>query len=218
MDRFPALLFSFTFAVLHLAADAPGVPHPMTVHVDVSSSPELEQWATQAGALIEEWYPKITTVLSVPEESGSEDIDLIFSLELESVAQALGRTITVSSKYIKSKPDDFGLIVHELVHVVQAYPPGGCWWVMEGIADYIRWALYEEKEQDWFPKPDTPKGYLKGYHVSAGFLLWITTEQDPDIIVTLNRHLQQGTYSDDLFQTSTGKTLDELWALYLSDS
>ena len=40
--------------------------------------------------------------------------------------------------------------IHELCHVVQSYPNGNPLWVTEGIADYVRWAIYEKKPHQWF--------------------------------------------------------------------
>jgi hypothetical protein len=53
--------------------------------------------------------------------------------------------ITISGKWITEHPDDLGMVIHELVHVVQGYPNSRhkAGWLVEGIADYIRWWRYE---------------------------------------------------------------------------
>ena len=120
------------------------------------------------------------------------------------------------SGWIEKHPDDIGLTVHELAHVIQSYPPGGPGWITEGIADYVRWAIYEKKPQAWFPRPiDARKdGYLKSYRVAAGFFLWLETEKSPDIVKKMNTTMRKGKYSDSFFEKETGSSLPALWKMY----
>jgi hypothetical protein len=104
--------------------------------------------------------------------------------------------------------------VHELVHIIQAYPSAEPSWVTEGIADYIRFAIFEEKPQSWFPIPAEEQGYKAGYRVTAGFLLWLESDTSRGIVKTLNTAMRRGTYSDELFKSETGRFLDELWQAY----
>ena len=54
----------------------------------------------------------------------------------------LGRAITVSEPHLRAHPDDAGMFVHELTHVVQAYPAGKTpTWLTEGITDYLRYYI-----------------------------------------------------------------------------
>ena len=58
--------------------------------------------------------------------------------------------------------------MHEAVHVVQLYPefdPGS---VAEGIADYIRWHLYEKNPLEWCPIGGEEKGYETAYRITGG--------------------------------------------------
>ena len=50
------------------------------------------------------------------------------------VGGTAGARIGVSSGWVKKRPGDFGLVIHELVHVIQDYRGGGVGWVTEGIA------------------------------------------------------------------------------------
>lgn len=49
----------------------------------------------------------------------------------------------IAADWVKSQPNDFGMVVHELTHLVQRYPPGSPGWLVEGIADYIRAKYFE---------------------------------------------------------------------------
>ena len=86
----------------------------------------------------------------------------------EGIAYADSNAITVSSRWIEKYPGDIGLIVHEAVHVVQLYPEFDPGWVTEGIADYIRWHLYEKNPLDWFPIGGEEKGYEAAYRITGG--------------------------------------------------
>lgn len=67
-------------------------------------------------------------------------------------------------------PDDQGAIVHEMVHVVQQYRGrGNPGWLVEGIADYFRWFVYEPPSKQ--PHPDLSRAsYRDSYRTTAAFL------------------------------------------------
>ena len=54
------------------------------------------------------------------------------------IASASGNTITYQGLWSLEHPQDYDVVVHELMHVVQSYvsSPG---WLQEGIADYARY-------------------------------------------------------------------------------
>ena len=124
-----------------------------------------------------------------------------------------GPRIEVSSVYALAHPDDVGLIVHEMVHVVQNYrggpngeTPG---WLVEGIADYVRWFFYEELSKR--PRPRAASADARGsYRTTAAFLFWASNKYGADLVPKLNAALQANTYHESTFKDLTGKTLDEL--------
>jgi hypothetical protein len=102
------------------------------------------------------------------------------------------------------------MVVHEYVHVVQAYPKYDPPWLVEGIADYIRFFMFEPVEKR--PRPNTAKRhYTDGYRVAAAFLAWIEQTHDPEIITHLNSALSATSYDESIFKKRTGKTLPSLW-------
>jgi hypothetical protein len=44
---------------------------------------------------------------------------------------------------------------------------------------------------------------------------WLERKHDKDIVPVLNTAMRRGKYSDELFRTRTGKSLDALWAAFL---
>jgi hypothetical protein len=89
-------------------------------------------------------------------------------------------------------------------------------WLVEGIADYIRWFKYEPKPTGTRPRnPDRAK-YTDSYRTTAGFLNFVVEKHDKEIVPKLNAAMRQGKYSADLWKEYTGKTADELWKEYVA--
>ena len=131
---------------------------------------------------------------------------------MKGVAYTSGNTITIAGDWIKKSPDDYGMVVHELTHVIQQYrrTKRTDGWLVEGIADYVRYFKYE-------PGPSIGRmgrnaNYRQGYRTAARFLDWIERTHDKGIVVKVNKALRKGEYKDDLFKEDTGKSLDDLWA------
>ncbi|MCF7975120.1 MAG: DUF1080 domain-containing protein, partial [Phycisphaerae bacterium] len=124
-----------------------------------------------------------------------------------------------------------GAVVHEMVHVVQQYgrarrtrdnvtrTPG---WLVEGLTDYIRWYLYEPMSQgaEISQARLSRARYDASYRVTANFMDWVIRNYDKDLIKTLNAAAREGRYTEEIWKTSTGKSLDDLntaWKVYLQD-
>ena len=185
----------------------------VSVHLKVSQVPQLENWGFHAKELIKLWSPRISRILDI--EDYPHNIDLTIQKSDEGIAFADSNAITVSSHWIEKYPEDIGLIVHEAVHVVQLYTefePGG---VTVGIADYIRWHLYEKKPLDWFPVGEDEKGYEAACRITGGFFLWITLHKNADFMKILNTYMKNSEYKDSMFFQYTGKDLDALWLEYI---
>jgi hypothetical protein len=219
--RFPLLLAALTSLSLSVYANsaddrdpAKDKSRPVEVTVDTSEAPEVADWAGKAKKLIEKWHPKIAEYLKTPGFTPSSKVKLTFKNPMNGIAYTTGSEIYVSADWIKKHPEDTGMVVHELVHVIQRYskdPPG---WLVEGIADYIRCYQYEPQTRLPAVRP-TPKGYRQGYKTTAQFLAWIERTHDKDIVKQLNQALRQGDYTDELFTKETGQTLDQLWTAFL---
>lgn len=186
------------------------------VTADWSAKPELEPWMRKAAALATEWHPRLENLLADGSGPAPNKIRLVLKDDPNGVAYASGGTITIMSGWIQKQPDDFGLVVHEVVHVVQNYRGRSEFWVLEGIADYLRWAIYEGKPQHWFPVNRKPDGYRSGYQVAGGFLLWLESNKSPGIVRRLNTALRQRKYQPALFEEWTGSSVDALYAEYLT--
>ncbi len=135
---------------------APSLPCP-PVEIDVTDSPESKVWAEQAAALVREWYGPLTQMMATDgrhpvtgQPTGRKfqppaRITLVFKKTLNVPAYCSGGTITINGEWIAQRPDDLGMVIHELSHAIQQYPRNeiDAGWLTEGISDYIRWWRYE---------------------------------------------------------------------------
>lgn len=148
--------------------------------------------------------------------------EVIFFIDpsYDGVAEAGGNRVRISSNWLKSHPDDFDLVTHEVMHLVQAYPDNaGPWWITEGIADYIRY-IYgcDNAKGGWaLTKFDDEQRFDKGYRITARFFLWIERKKSPGLIKKLDFAMRDNSYSDRIWKKETGKTVEDLWAEYAKD-
>jgi hypothetical protein len=203
------LLFSLLLCSRALAAE------PARITVDFSAAPECEAFAVKAQALAEEWYPKINTILFGQEHPLPLPVVHLVFEPMKGVAFASGDKIRISAEWVTKKaPADFGMVIHELTHIVQAYHRGNKvdGWVTEGIADYIRHQHFE-KDPEVITRRINPdqSSYTNSYTTAAAFLIWIETKKSRDFVPKLNLACNEGRYSVALFKEYTGQQVDELW-------
>lgn len=199
--------------------------------MDTSECPDLTRWADQELApVVQQWYPKIVELLASDGYEPPSNFHIHISPSMDGVAATGGTQVTCSADWYRRnlQGEAKGATVHELVHVVQQYnaarrtnrratPTPG--WVVEGIADYVRWHLYE---------PATEGGGVAGrqreslkydasYRDTAAFLAWVIANETPDLLAKLNAAARTGTYSDAFWKEATGKTAEELSAAWHAD-
>lgn len=186
----------------------------VVVRVDVGEAPELAAWAERAKGLVEVWHPRIAELLASDGVRPPGEIKLVFKKEMQGVAATSGTTITIAANWVKQHPDDYGMVVHELTHAVQAYPRAEAGWLVEGIADYVRFFRFEPQAR-LSPVDPARQSYRDGYRTTAMFLAWVESTHDKEIVRKLNEALRRSQYRYELFQEYTGKSLDRLWADFL---
>lgn len=197
-----------------------------TFVIDATDAPDLMPWAeaTLCPALTA-WRPKIATLLASADHTPPSRVTLLFCSGMGKVpAAAGGALIRLNAEWFRREREGeaTGCVIHELVHVVQNYgrsprpstpsaPAPG--WVVEGIADYVRWFLFEPQHQgaSITSRQAVEKARYDGsYRVSANFLNWAVTTYDRTLITRLNAAAREGRYDDALWQTWTGKHLQDL--------
>jgi len=180
------------------------------INVDFSECPDLKDWALRAQKDAEEQYPFIAEKLGSEKFTPPRQIMLVFKKATKiQIAATGGDTITFNRAWIDAHPKDTGTVVHELTHVIQAYKGRNPGWLVEGIADYIRWWIWEPQERRRLPNPARFK-YTNSYQDTAAFLYWVEKQYDKDLVKKLNKHCRENSYKDELFKEFTGKDLDAL--------
>ena len=188
------------------------------ITINTTNAPELKGWAeTNLAPVLVEWYPKIAAML--PSEGYTAPTHFSITLKpMDGVAYTSGRRITANSTWLQSEigHEAIGSLVHEAVHVVQQYHGGhNPGWLVEGIADYIRWFKYEPQSHGadivWMrhQRNFTPQ-YDASYRVTANFLNWVTEKYDTNIVSQLNAAMRAENYDEALWKQYTGKTASEL--------
>jgi hypothetical protein len=188
---------------------------------DVSETPELKTWVeTKLKPTCVEWYPKIVEMLPSEGYAAPQKFTVTFRKSGTGVARAGGTRITCDGPWFKKnlEGEAVGAVVHEMVHVVQQYrrARGGApnpGWLVEGLADYIRWHLYEPPAKRRRIRPE--QKHTGSYHVTAALLAYVMEKYDKEAVRKLNAAMREGKYSEELWKQYTGKTAEELWGEYL---
>jgi hypothetical protein len=197
------------------------------ITIDTCSTPDLTGWSKMDLApILCEWYPKLVELLPSDGFAAPQQITVHFSETLRGVAETSGSRIRCAARWFRAnlKGESIGSVVHELVHVVQQYgaarranpnstPSPG--WLVEGIADYIRWFLYEPESHGadvtWLrARRNVRLRYDAGYRLSANFLNWVVEKYDRDIVRHLNSAMRAGNYREELWKERTGHALQDL--------
>lgn len=191
-------------------------PVSKPVVVDAATKTKLDELAKKYVAVARDNYALILKTLKDTSKM-HEEVRIVVTYRYGGVAATSGAsdggrsipTIQVSAKYALAHPDDLGMIVHEMVHVVQSYPTYDPSWLVEGIADYVRWFNYEPVDKR--PHPDLAKATARdSYRTTAAFLYWAANKYNPNLVIKLHAAFQANAYKEALFKDLTGKTLDEL--------
>ena len=200
-------------ALCFVASIATAADQPFKVEIDYSTAPECEAFATKAKTIVEEWYPKINAALFDASHPLTTPIVRLKFEPMKGVAHATNDGIHISAEWVTKKaPNDYGMVVHELTHIVQDYKGKGEGWLTEGIADYIRHALFEKDIDQLKLRIDPNKSsYKQAYTTAAAFLRWLEVTKDKAIVHKLNAANHDGSYKRELFQQYCGADVDALW-------
>ena len=194
------------------------------ITIDTTETPDLTDWAHKDLApVVRDWYPKLVKMLPSEGYEAPTQVSITFSASMKGVAATGGTRVRCAAGWFRQnlQGEAKGAVVHELVHVVQNYgvarrtnpnatrTPG---WLVEGICDYIRWFLYEPQTRgaEITSRNIARARYDGNYRISGNFLNWVTETYGKDIVQRLNAAARAGKYSEDLWKTATGHTVQEL--------
>jgi hypothetical protein len=183
--------------------------YPVEYVVDVSDAPEMKEWTEKCARICERNYSMICDELMSPGFKPLTVIYLTMKNDYNGVAEAGGGRIKGSVKFFKSHPDDFGAFIHETAHCVQLYRArGNPGWLVEGVADYVRFFKYEPGK---IGRLNVEKAKYDGsYRVTAAFLNFASETYDAKLVSKLNAIMRAGKYRDEVWKDLTGKSVEEL--------
>jgi hypothetical protein len=197
---------------------------PYQVSIDFTDAPELKDWVEKKlQPTVDQWYPRIVRALPSRNYTAPAQVTITITEDYYGVAATTGNRVVCNADWFRKNynGEGAGAVIHELVHVVQQYKhtdrersdPA---WLVEGVADYIRWFKYEPIPTGTRPRNLKTAKYTDSYRTTAGFLNFVVEKHDQQIVVKLNAAMRQGKYRHGLWKEFTGKTVDELWEEYVA--
>lgn len=193
------------------------------LELDTTEAEDLRDWArAEVIPMVREWYPKLVQRLASEGFRAPATVRIRFDGAMEGVADTSGARVRCAAAWFRAnlKGEALGAVFHELVHVVQQYQsaprrdgfrraPG---WVVEGIADYLRWYHFEPGSGGAAIRPEKAASARPdaSYRVTANFLDWVTRQGNPETVTVLNRAAREGRYREEIWKELTGRTLAEL--------
>lgn len=180
--------------------------------VDTKAAPDLAEWGDKAKKLATDWFPHVTQLLSTKDWKAPKTLRFVFRLNQEAPAWCSGNEISISADWVRKHPDDFGMVIHEMTHAIQSYPDNkvDTGWLVEGIADYIRWWKFEPEggpSKINFEKAS----YKDAYRATAYWLAWVSKKYDRRLVPSLDADLRKGDDPNPTIVKLTGKEPQALW-------
>ena len=179
---------------------------------DISQAPDVAAWAQRAETQIESFWGDTAALLYSDKFITPNMVNIVYRTgpNVTPVAATGGGVMTVNTKWCRAHPEDTGLTVHEVAHVIQATSAYDPVWLVEGIADYIRWIKFEP--ENYRPRINLKTAtYHDSYRTTATFLAWCELHYDSRLATKLNDAVRFGKYNVGLFKQFCGKDVDALW-------
>lgn len=163
-------------------------------------------------------YPKLAADFN---KNANKEVIFHVDTAYTAIAAAGGGRIVFNPQWFVKNPGDIDVVTHESMHIIQAYGnTNGPGWLTEGIADYVRYKYgVDNAGAKWaLPALKPEHNYTNAYRITARFLNWLETNGHKGLVVKLDQAMRNHTYKDLLWKELTGKTVDELWKAYASQS
>lgn len=184
---------------------------------DLSEAPDLTLWAQKAEQQMEAFWLDAAAILYSDRFLTPNMVNVVYRTgpDVTPVAATGGGVMTVNSAWCRKHPEDTGLTVHEMAHVVQSMSAYNPVWLIEGVADYIRWIKFEPENYRARINPRTAT-YHDSYRTTATFLAWCELHYDNRLVTHLNHDVRFGKYTNARFKQYCGKDVDTLWGEFVA--
>lgn len=169
------------------------------------------------GLMKERFFDVYPTLVDRFNPAAPHSVDFVIG-PADFIAGASGHEVLYRTEWMLEHPEDYDVVVHEVMHLVQNYAssPG---WITEGIADYVRYHYgVNNLAAGWsLQMPAVGSSYTAGYGTAARFFLWVEARYGIDLVDMLDATIRSGSYVPSLWISYTGKSVDQLWSDYLAD-
>jgi hypothetical protein len=107
--------------------------------------------------------------------------------------------------------DFIGVMHHEIAHYYQVNTSGAPGWIIEGMADFVRF-----KSGYNSLNPRSKGGSYKDGYTNTAYFLWYLDDKYPNFVrqIELDLHGPSNSWDPNYFPNKTGKTVDDLWDEY----
>ena len=185
--------------------------------IDLSQAPDLAVWAQKAEKQMESFWLDTAALLYSDRFLTPNMVNVVYRTGpgVTPVAATGGGVMTVNSAWCRAHPEDTGLTVHETAHVIQSMSAYNPVWLIEGVADYIRWIKFEPENYTVRINARTAT-YHDSYRTTGTFLAWCELHYDNRLVTHLNHDVRFGKYTNDKFKQYCGKDVDTLWAEFIA--
>ena len=184
---------------------------------DYSVAPDLKTWSDRADKEMASFWGDTAAMLYSDNFITPNKVNVIYrgGPNVTPVAATGGGVMTVNIAWARAHPEDTGLTVHEVAHVVQSMSAYNPVWLIEGVADYIRWIKFEPQNYKVNINPDKAN-YNDAYRTTATFLAWCELNYDSELVTKLNNDIRFGKYTNDKFKQYCGKPVETLWQEFIT--
>lgn len=161
-------------------------------------------------------YPKLVKDFN---KNSLKEVTITIDTAYDGVAYAHNGKIVIAQAWMEKMPEDIDVVTHEVMHIVQAYPPrSGPGWLVEGVADYVRYKYgVNNKAANWsLPALKDDHKYTSSYRITARFLDWIENNKKKGAVKQLDAAMREKTYTPEIWVNLTGMELDPLWDAYVA--
>jgi hypothetical protein len=180
-----------------------------------SNAPDFSP--TVMDAFIKTFFTVYPVLVEQYNKNASKKVFFAVDTNYHGVAVTYNNRVFFNPEWFVKNPNDFDVVTHEVMHIVQSYGRNRVpVWVMEGIADYVRYkyGLYNREANWMLPELKPEHHYTGSYRITARFFAWLEEQRYPQIVNKLDKAARENKFSDNIWKELTGYTIDELWEDY----
>jgi len=186
------------------------------VTVVPSGDAKIDDWAKRTlRPLISDWHLRLVRDFGSREMRIPGEIKVRFRTDMGGASVTTANDeISINETWCKDRLESEvpGTLIHELMYLVQQYKGSYPSWLQQGLADYVRWYLFEGagdacEFSDW---NSADVRYDGSYRYTANFLNWVSKKYGAHVIKKLDAACRAGSYRDDLWQELTGRSAADL--------